>query len=82
LDINQEYQDMNSEYAELMQKAALSVFTQYDDSVRGFYQNAKANLEVLTKMMFEYGVEGDDLIQNLKLHVQRFANNYNPEIDW
>ena len=33
-------------------------------------------------MMFEYGTEGDDLIQNLKLHVQRFANNYNPEIDW
>ena len=53
---------MNSEYAELMQKAALSVLTQYDDSVRGFFPNAKANLEVHTKMMFEYGVEGDDLI--------------------
>lgn len=61
-DINQEYQDMNSEYAELMQKAAVSVLTQYDESVRGFYANAKANLEVHTKTMFEYGVEGDDLI--------------------
>ena len=60
---------MSLEYGELMQKAAASVLQEYDGSVTSFYSNAQANLEVHTKMMFEYGIEGDELIQNLNLHL-------------
>ena len=50
----------------MMQRAATKVLLEYNGSVTGFYSNAQANLEVYTKMMFEYGVEGDELIQKLK----------------
>lgn len=45
-----------------MQKAAINVLDQYDQAVKGFYLNARANLEVHTKTMFDYAIEGDDLM--------------------
>lgn len=32
--------------------------------------------------MFASGLYGGDLLQNLKLHLKRFASNYNPDIEW
>ena len=65
-----------------MRRAALNVIDQYESAVKGYYGNARANLEVHTMNMFDFGVEGDDLMQNLKLNLQRFANHYNPDIEW
>jgi hypothetical protein len=45
-----------------MEKAALKVRKEYDKSVRGFYINAQVNLDVQTRKLFDYGTEGDDLL--------------------
>jgi hypothetical protein len=81
-DINRLYTEMSMEYGDLMQKTVITILKQYDDAVTGFYGNAKANLEVYTKTMFDYGIEGVELIQNMKLYLKRYTSNYNPDIEW
>jgi hypothetical protein len=52
-----------------MQRAALKVRREYDKSVRGFYGNAQANLDFHTRKLFDYGTEGDDMLDNIKSYV-------------
>ena len=53
---------MDKEFGTMLESAALKVRIEYDKAVRGFYVNAKANLEVHTRKLFDYEYEGDELL--------------------
>ena len=68
-EFNGVYQKMVKEYGAKIERAALKVRIEYDKAVRGFYANAKANLEVQTKKLFDYEYEGDELLDQIKSYV-------------
>jgi hypothetical protein len=72
------YQQMSKEYGTMLENAALKVRIEYDKAVKGFYVNAKANLEVITRKLFDYEYEGDELLDQIKSYVQTYTNSYNP----
>jgi hypothetical protein len=53
----------------MLEGAALKVILEYDKAVKGFYGNARTNLEVNTKNLFDYGYEGDELLDQVKSYV-------------
>jgi hypothetical protein len=63
------YHQMAKEYGTMLESAALKVRIEYDKAVKGFYVNAKANLEVQTRKLFDYEFEGDELLDQIKSYV-------------
>jgi hypothetical protein len=54
----------------------------YNTSLKGYYDNGKANLREVTKDFFEDGLEDDELLQSLLKFTQTYANSYNSDIIW
>jgi hypothetical protein len=80
--ITETYSALHETYKLQLRGGAAKILKEYEKSLKGFYPNAHANLKIATQKLFELGVEGDELIAQLKNYLKKYANRYNPSINW